>query len=60
MTDNNIAPYPFENDGANVDTMYPGGANQLPGLMLHDLVSYSATLLVVKAFGKGVEISLVV
>ena len=34
--ENNIAPYPFENDGVNVDTMYPGGANQLTGLMVHD------------------------
>jgi len=35
-TQNNIAPYPFENDGVNVDTMYPGGANQLEGLQVHD------------------------
>lgn len=34
---NNIAPYPFENDGTHVDTMYPGGANQLTGLQLHDM-----------------------
>jgi hypothetical protein len=36
ITENNIAPYPFENDGTNVDTMYPGGANQAPGLQIHD------------------------
>ena len=53
MTDNNIAPYPFENDGVNLDTMYPGGANQLPGLALHDLISYSATSVGGKTFGKG-------
>ncbi len=35
-TENNIAPYPFENDGVNTDTMYPGGANQLNGLQIHD------------------------
>jgi hypothetical protein len=35
--DNNVAPYPFEGDGINIDTMYPGGANQLPGLQLHDI-----------------------
>ncbi len=29
--ENNQAPYPFENDGTNTDTMYPGGANQLTG-----------------------------
>ncbi len=36
ITENNIAPYPFENDGTAVDTMYPGGANQLSGLEFHD------------------------
>ena len=35
QTQNEIAPYPFENDGVNVDTMYPGGANQGTGLQLH-------------------------
>ena len=34
--ENTIAPYPFENDGANTDTMYPGGANQGPGLEIVD------------------------
>ncbi len=37
ISENNIAPYPFENDGVNVDTMYPGGANQIPGLETHDI-----------------------
>ena len=37
ILDNNIAPYPFENDGVNGDTMYPGGANQGVGLQIHDL-----------------------
>ena len=37
--DNDIAPYPFENDGTAVDTMYPGGANQGPNLQLHDRAS---------------------
>ncbi len=32
ITENNQAPYPFENDGVHTDTMYPGGANQAPGL----------------------------
>ncbi len=36
ISENNIAPYPFENDGVNVDTMYPGGANQGTGLAFHD------------------------
>ncbi len=36
ITENTIAPYPFENDGVNTDTMYPGGANQLNSLEIHD------------------------
>jgi hypothetical protein len=42
-TENNIAPYPFENDGTSTDTMYPGGANQLPTLEVHsfDIVTTS-------------------
>ena len=43
ITENNIAPYPFENDGVNADTMYPGGANQLGGMQVHDITSYGAT-----------------
>ena len=38
ISENNIAPYPFENDGLHTDTMYPGGANQLTGLEWHDFV----------------------
>ncbi len=36
ISENNIAPYPFENDGVNPDTMYPGGANQLSGVAVHE------------------------
>lgn len=43
VSDNNIAPYPFENDGVHVDTMYPNGANQLPSLQIHDLVNITGT-----------------
>jgi hypothetical protein len=42
-TENNIAPYPFENDGANFDTMYPNGANQFSGMQLHDFETISNT-----------------
>jgi hypothetical protein len=28
-------PYPFENDGANLDTMYPNGQNNVPWLEQH-------------------------
>lgn len=41
--ENNIAPYPFENDGVNSDTMYPGGANQLSGLQIHDFELITGT-----------------
>jgi hypothetical protein len=43
ITENNIAPYPFENDGVNLDTMYPGGANQLATLQYHDSALISGT-----------------
>ena len=43
ITENNQAPYPFENDGIHTDTMYPGGANQMSGLQLHDFESVTAT-----------------
>ena len=43
VDENNIAPYPFENDGVNTDTMYPGGANQLPGLENHFVLPLSST-----------------
>lgn len=36
QTENNIAPYPFENDGIHTDTMYPNGANQGTGLEVHE------------------------
>ena len=43
-TENDIPPYPFENDGAGTaDTMYPGGENQLNGLALHDLSFVTGT-----------------
>jgi len=41
--ENNVAPYPFEGDGISIDTMYPGGANQLSGLQLHDLEYVTGT-----------------
>lgn len=41
--ENNKAPYPFEGDGVNVDTQYPGGANQGTGLQIHDAENITAT-----------------
>lgn len=59
INENNQAPYPFEN-GIDpntglpfADTMYPGGKNQLTGVMIHDQVSYSASTVGGQAFGKG-------
>ena len=43
ITENTIAPYPFENDGVNLDTMYPGGANNAPALQVHDLTKITAS-----------------
>ena len=43
ITDNNQAPYPYENDGLNVDTQYPGGANQLNLMQLHDVSGITNT-----------------
>ena len=43
VSENNQAPYPFEGDGTNVDTMYPGGANQLSGMQGHDTELITST-----------------
>ena len=43
ISENNESPYPFEGDGTHTDTMYPGGANQLVGLQIHDWESLSGT-----------------
>ncbi len=43
ITENNQAPYPFENDGVHTDTMYPGGANQGGGLEFHYTQPVTAT-----------------
>jgi hypothetical protein len=36
ITEGNRAPYPYEGDGLSIDTQYPGGANQLNSLEIHD------------------------
>ena len=43
ITENNLAPYPFENDGTATDTQYPNGANQLTGLQIHDVDTITGT-----------------
>ena len=49
ISENNQAPYPYEGDGAALDTQYPGGANQMPGLQVFDLVRMSNTTVGAKA-----------
>jgi len=51
--DNKIAPYPFENDGTNLDTMYPNGANQGPTLQYHDSAIVSGTTIGGVTYLKG-------
>ena len=46
-------PYPYENDGANVTTMYPGGATQLPNLLVHDVTDLTATTISGTSYLKG-------
>lgn len=53
VTGYDLPPYPFENDGTNFDTQYPGGANQLPELAIHDSVGYSSTTIGGQSFVKG-------
>jgi len=43
LAENNIAPYPFENDGVHGDTQYPNGSNQLNGLQIHDFDQVTGT-----------------
>ncbi len=43
LDDNNQAPYPYENDGTHIDTMYPGGANQGGGLETHYIQPITGT-----------------
>ncbi len=45
ITENNQAPYPFENDGVHTDTMYPGGANQASGLQEASIAFVTPTTL---------------
>lgn len=53
VDENNIAPYPFENDGTATDTMYPGGANQLPTLEVHAIEPITGTTIGGTSFISG-------
>ncbi len=43
ISENNKAPYPFEDGTIFFDTQYPGGANQLVGLEAHDVEFITGT-----------------
>jgi hypothetical protein len=53
LAENNIAPYPFENDGTATDTQYPGGANQGTGLEIHDNMNVQTTTIGGNTYLKG-------
>lgn len=46
-------PYPYENDGANITPMYPGGATQLPELQPHDFQNFTGTTISKITYLKG-------
>lgn len=46
-------PYPYENDGVNITPMYPGGATQLPNLLVHDVTDLTATTISGSSYLKG-------
>lgn len=46
-------PYPYENDGTAVTTMYPGGKTQLPNLLVHDVTDLTATTISGTSYLKG-------
>jgi hypothetical protein len=52
-TENDQAPYPFENDGVHIDTMYPGGETQLSGLQYHDQSAITPSTIGGHTFLKG-------
>jgi len=53
LAENNIAPYPFENDGVHADTMYPNGETQMNGLVFHDRMSSTSTTISGKLHARG-------
>jgi cell wall assembly regulator SMI1 len=36
-------PYPYEGDGTNLDTVYPGGETNVPNLVTHDFDTITST-----------------
>lgn len=47
------APYPYEGDGSNLDTMYPGGETNAPALQVHDYNLITATTIGAETTSKG-------
>ena len=43
ITEQDRAPYPYEGDSVHVDTQYPGGANNLDALEIHDYEFVTST-----------------
>ena len=50
---NDQAPYPYEDDGTSTVTQYPGGASQMPGLEILDVIKMSNTTVGAKAHIPG-------
>lgn len=53
ISENNQAPYPYEGDGVATDTQYPGGANQLASLEIHDTGLMTQTTIGGETYYKG-------
>ncbi|AXH79477.1 MAG: hypothetical protein [Circular genetic element sp.] len=53
ITAYDLPPYPFENDGTAVTTMYPGGGTQLPALEAHDFQNFTGTTISKITYLKG-------
>ena len=47
------SPYPYEGDGTNTDTQYPGGQNNLSSLQIHDSEFITGTTIGGKTVFKG-------
>ncbi len=52
-SENNKAPYPFEDGTIFFDTQYPGGANQAPGLEVHDTTFVTNTTIAGRSYLRG-------
>jgi hypothetical protein len=53
ITEQTRSPYPYEGDSINIDTMYPGGANQLSALQIHSRELMTGTTVGNQTYLKG-------